>query len=303
MLEIYDGIARLPFDFDVLNFALLCEEKDTPCDPCDSTYVDGILEGIELQKRLGDLSCIKEYTTIMDVVYGDNQILHGLNTVNVIIQAFAADGTMLAFEVQVLSPNEVKIISFSQTTLTNIKFVIFGSSYDDTYTDLAAAISCGSNGETEVVCSGNNIKYTFKMLIPLEIEKCKSVSSDCFNIQVRGKYKAYLKNGFLCTNIPYASVFINYQSLMEDDEGNLLVMDHPMINEYYEYAIKQRILEDLFMSDESVSNKLSLVENRLRVSRNNALSMINTPDFKELKKVWEMNRVSMYYRYYDMFKT
>jgi len=52
---------------------------------------------------------------------------------------------------------------------------------------------------------------------------------------------------------------------------------------------------------ENVSQQLGLVEQRLRAARNNALSFVNTPDFKELQKVWSMNRRAQYHNYYNMF--
>ena len=113
----------------------------------------------------------------------------------------------------------------------------------------------------------------------------------------------YIKNGFIYTNLEKGRVFINYQGNLEDDDHNLLVLDHPVINEYYEYAMKQRILENLFMNGEDVVQRLQLVEQRLRPARANALSLVNTPDFHEMYKVWEMNRKAMYNKYYDMFKS
>jgi hypothetical protein len=114
---------------------------------------------------------------------------------------------------------------------------------------------------------------------------------------------AYIKNGYIYTNLDNGSLFISYQGALEDDEGNLLVLDHPMINEYYEYAIKQRLLENLYINGEDVSQKLQLVEQRLRSARNNALTIVNTPDFAEMYQLWKMNRKAMYHRYFDMFKS
>jgi hypothetical protein len=76
-----------------------------------------------------------------------------------------------------------------------------------------------------------------------------------------------------------------------------------LINEYYEYAIKHRILENLYMSGEEVLQKMQLIEARLRASRNNALTIVNTPDFQEMFNLWQANRTAMYSRYYDMFKS
>jgi hypothetical protein len=114
---------------------------------------------------------------------------------------------------------------------------------------------------------------------------------------------AFIKNGFIYTNLENGKVFISYQGALEDDDGNLLVLDHPVINEYYEYALKQRILENLYINGEDVVQRLQLIEQRMRPARNNALSIVNTPDFEEMQQLWETNRKAQYYKYYDMFKS
>jgi hypothetical protein len=76
-----------------------------------------------------------------------------------------------------------------------------------------------------------------------------------------------------------------------------------MINEYYEYALKQRLLENLYMNGEDVTQKMQLIEQRLRAARNNALTIVNTPDFGEMYKLWQANRKAQYSRYYNMFKS
>jgi len=82
-----------------------------------------------------------------------------------------------------------------------------------------------------------------------------------------------------------------------------MVPDHPMLNEYYEYALKKRILENLIMDGANVSAQLQLVMAEYRTARNYALSIVNTPNFSEMEKVWAMNRKAMYSKYYDMFKS
>ena len=92
--------------------------------------------------------------------------------------------------------------------------------------------------------------------------------------------------------------------VVRDDEGNLMVPDHDMINEYYEYAIKKRILENLIMNDENISPaKIQLIQEGYRAARNYALTIVNTPNFSEMKRVWTTNRRAQYAKYYDMFKS
>jgi hypothetical protein len=98
-------------------------------------------------------------------------------------------------------------------------------------------------------------------------------------------------------------IYINYQGTFTDENGDLLIPDHPMLNEYYEYAVKKRILENLVMDGENVSAQYQLVSQEYRGARNNALTIVNTPNFSEMEKLWVMNRKAMYSKYYDMFKS
>jgi len=143
---------------------------------------------------------------------------------------------------------------------------------------------------------------TYDVFYPLNITHGKLVSVDCPNTHIPSDNRANLKDGFLFTNMETAKVHLNYMGNLEDDEGNLLVLDNPLTNEFYEYALKQRILENLFLNGEDVSQRIQLVEQRLRAARNNAYSLVNTPDYQEMHDVWETNRKAMYARYYNMFK-
>jgi hypothetical protein len=48
---------------------------------------------------------------------------------------------------------------------------------------------------------------------------------------------------------------------------------------------------------------MQLIEMRLKAARNYALTIVNTPNFSEMKQVWAMNRKAQYSRYYNMFKS
>ncbi len=90
---------------------------------------------------------------------------------------------------------------------------------------------------------------------------------------------------------------------MEDDNGNLLVPDHDLLNDYYEYAFKSRIFENLYLNGEDVAQRMQLIEQRLKAARNQALGLVNTPNFREMEKMWWTNRKAMYGKYYYMFES
>jgi hypothetical protein len=144
---------------------------------------------------------------------------------------------------------------------------------------------------------------TYSDYHPLRFSTSNKVQCDCPNVNIQSRYIAEIKDNYILTNFDTGNVYISYQGSMEDGDGNLLVLDHPYCNEYYEYALKERILENMIFAGENVSQQLGLIQQKLRASRNNALGFINTPDFEEMRKIWEVNRKAQYHNYYNMFKS
>ena len=153
----------------------------------------------------------------------------------------------------------------------------------------------------QIINSGNVRVYT--RLVPLRMKASQEIDCDCPNLYINAANEGWIKGGFLFTTFDTGKVYLNYQGQMEDDNGNLLVPDHDLINEYYEYAFKARILENLYINGEDVAQRMQLIEQRLKTARNNALSVVNTPNFRELEQMWWTNRRAMYSKYYDMFKS
>jgi len=160
---------------------------------------------------------------------------------------------------------------------------------------------CGNSYQLIQVIGTQEV--TYKLMDPVSFKNSQFVDCDCPNVKYRSHNVAYIKDGWVYLNMEDANMYINYQGTLEDEDGGLLVVDHPMINEYYEYALKKRILENLLMDGSNVSAQLQLVMGEYRAARNYALSIVNTPNFSEMQKVWAMNRKAMYSRYYDMFKS
>jgi hypothetical protein len=170
--------------------------------------------------------------------------------------------------------------------------------------DVCVIKNCPDGEEYKLIHKVAPSQYrSYTAFAPLRIATVNDSTCDCPNINVSSDNVGEIKDGFLKTNFKTGKVYINYQGAMEDNDGNLLVLDHPYCNEYYEYALKQRILENMIFAGEPVGNQMGLIEQRLRAARNNALSFVNTPDFAELKKMWLVNRKAQYHNYYNMFKS
>ncbi len=114
---------------------------------------------------------------------------------------------------------------------------------------------------------------------------------------------AEIKNGFLYCNVANAKVYLSYQGALQDPQGNLLVLDHPLISLYYEAAIKTRIFENLYLAGEEVKEKLQYLKQEEKEARLAALNVVNMPDFSEIFANWKINRQAQYSRYYKTFQT
>lgn len=135
------------------------------------------------------------------------------------------------------------------------------------------------------------------------IENAQGIECGCPGLYMKCANEAWIKDGFLYTNLDCAKVYINYEASMQDENGNLIVPDHEMLNEYYEYALKVRILENLMVNDEEVVNKLQYMNLQRRNARIEARNIVDTPNFAELKRVWSANRKAQYNKYFSMFSS
>ena len=154
---------------------------------------------------------------------------------------------------------------------------------------------------TQILNTGQKRRYS--NLVPLRMIASREIECDCPNLYYDVPNQGWIKNGFLFTNFETGNVYLNYQGELTDEQGNLMVPDHELLNEYYEYALKERIIENLYMNGEDVVQRLQLITPKLKAARNAALSLVNTPNFKEMEQLWWANRKAQYGKYYDMFKS
>jgi hypothetical protein len=323
MLEVSNYRAKLPSDFYVLNHALLCTgsiETETPPLWSYKTYQQGVADGIYQAEFEIYRNMVEQCTQVLTIAPGINTVTHNLGTNYVIVQALAANHTLLNLEIIVIDQDTIQLVSNYTTTYSGVVVTIMGSksSCDATCPPDPCPIPpnpcvidsspchesklTSENGTPVVIDRCNGRTRKFKNLFRLGIVKNNSVSADCVDVNSRNYYNVFLKNGFLETNFKEGEVLVMYESVMETDKGELMVLSHPYADEYYEYALKERIYENLAQAGENTVQLMQLMSSKLREARNKALGFINTPDFGEMKQIWETNKRAQYHNYYDMFK-
>jgi hypothetical protein len=273
ILEVCHGRVKLPDDFYTFNFAFICGEFT------QHVGYDSFGSG----------------TTIVEVPYQETP-----STVDV-----CASPTV---NCRTCNSNPC-----NQTAACDLNFPIVdpiptehdpNNPYGNTCIPPRVFMNCkGEKWELVQILNSSGTTRVYRNLIPLRMKASQEIECDCPNLYYNTANQGWIKGGFLFTTFQTGKVYLNYQGQMEDDAGNLMVPDHDLLNEYYEYALKARIFENLYLNGEDVAQRMQLVEQRTKAARNNALSLVNTPNFKELEKMWWTNRKAMYGKYYDMFKS
>ena len=264
LLEVSKGRVKLPDDFYVLNYALVCD---------DMVVNEPVIQGTDIQ----EIKMVPPY-------YQMPATIDTCTPPTVNCQSCGVPSTSCCCQ---SNPSNCEVLPSGQSYCAKPKLQL--SCKGDTY---------------ELVQVVKSQERIYKRLWPLQLlTNNQSIECGCPNLYMKTVQQAWIKDNYFYTNFDEARIYISYQGSLQDDEGNLMCPDHDQINEYYEYAVKERILENLFMNDENVSAKLQLVQQKLRIARNYAKSYVNTPNFMEMKQLWEANRKAQYGKYYDQFKS
>lgn len=148
------------------------------------------------------------------------------------------------------------------------------------------------------ICSNEVRHYEYFSPVYLTPSRHSSAFMNPQRNSMNAANQAMLKDGFLQFVIPCGQVYINYQGLLEDDQGNLLVLDHPKINEYYEFAIKKRIIENLYINGEpDLERRLQYVNEEYRKAKVSALTIVNTPDHRVMTETFQIIRKNALQRF------
>jgi hypothetical protein len=272
ILDVCHGKVKLPDDFYTFNFASICGEYT------ESVGYDGFASGTNIQEV--------PYTEVPANV--DQCALPTVNcrtcNSNPCNHTAACD-----LNHPIVDPIPIAYDPLNPTGNTCIAPRVFMNCKGEKW-ELIQVINTGAT-------------RTYSVLTPLRMRASQNIECDCPNLYINAANEGWLKGGFLFTTFDTGKVYLNYQGAMEDDQGNLLVPDHDLLNEYYEYAFKQRIMENLYLNGEDVAQRMQIIEQRVRAARAQALSLVNTPNFREMADMWWINRRAMYSKYYDMFKS
>ncbi len=305
MLEVRKGRVRLPADFSVANYALLCGGKSAnhpaPAQRVNS-YTEGFLEGA-LVAQLARTP-VGQFTVTRTIEPGDNIITHTLGTTRLQVQAIAPSGDITDFTVRFPDDTHVILHSEAGVNLENVQVILQGAAgaLDMTHQpELCEVVR--ELGKLHVYHLNEGRRDHYPTPVPLRFSDTAQVADDCRHLfRVGSVPEVRIKDGWLLSPVEDGRILLSYQSVLENDEGELMTLNHPKVNEWYTYALKVKVFEDLWLDGgEEVERKLVYLKGELRKAVLEGLSFCNTPDFQEMRKTHQMNRRAMHQKYYAMF--
>jgi len=120
------------------------------------------------------------------------------------------------------------------------------------------------------------------------------------------KYKYTLdvsENTLTLDGIKEGKLYLSYVTDMVNENGDLIIVDHPMINDFYEYSVKARMLENYMMNnDADVSQRLKYAIDMRTIARNEAMKLADMPEYTEILEYAKGKRENFYNKYYKMFE-
>jgi hypothetical protein len=170
--------------------------------------------------------------------------------------------------------------------------------------------------EVKVIEYHSNEIREYRTFEQIYMVPSREASSFCVNTSFRGApHTGNIKDGYLWVptmkehhhgghHNGRARMYICYLGALEDEQGNLLVLDHPKINQYYEWALKERVFQNIYLNGEpDMLQRWQMAKKELTTARAEALSISTMPDFFELKRTIEQNRRAMYHKYLHPFSS
>jgi len=94
-------------------------------------------------------------------------------------------------------------------------------------------------------------------------------------------------------------IYLHYIPHMETEDGELLVLDHPLVNRFYEESIKEKIFRDLWHNNDA-DTQLKYQECRdvtVVREKQRASNIVKIPEYKKLREWNKQKELEFYNKY------
>lgn len=148
-------------------------------------------------------------------------------------------------------------------------------------------LSCGKVPTMTCTIEENRIEFEETWIARLT-EK-RYCSSECFNLYSDSPVMMEIINGryIQLDHFEEGLLYLLYDGKMNDADNIPQCLDHPIILEFYEKALKYEILKDLFMNKRlEVAQAMQIAQQDKIIAQADAINLISTPEAYEY---WDIN--------------
>lgn len=145
-------------------------------------------------------------------------------------------------------------------------------------------------------------EFTHLEKLQLTQKSFRRCTDNCFNRHFRHSNVMDIQEDEATFSFREGKVYINYLADMISEDGDILILDHPLVNDYYEYAIKKKFFENMkFNKEGDFLQDFQIAKQELKEARTRALLFVGTVEYDEIIKTYAENRKRFYKKYIDYF--
>lgn len=123
------------------------------------------------------------------------------------------------------------------------------------------------------------------------------------NLCKKGRYTVTIEDDKIRTPFKSGEIYLMYLGTMEDLEGNLLFPFHPLITPYYEWSIKEKVLQDaIFNSDGNYGEKLKFAQAERVKAWLEAFNITTEKGYGEYVDMQRKKELGWYNQYFKYFQ-
>ena len=118
------------------------------------------------------------------------------------------------------------------------------------------------------------------------------------------EYQIDFDEGVILANYNEGEILLTYLAdLIDDETGELLILNHPKLYGYYEYSAKAKALEDIFMNSEAdVQTKMQYCKREANLYAIEAFDFISSAKGKQWKEINKQQQINFYNQWMAIFK-
>jgi hypothetical protein len=168
------------------------------------------------------------------------------------------------------------------------------------------SLGCVDNYRVVIQKDTTPVYYNYNTWTQLDVSSAgdKYCLPNCPNRRTKGKYTIDIRDDHIDTPFKAGTLYMMYVGLMMDIDGNILFPFHPLITPYYEWCLKEKVLQDAIFNSDSpgVGELLKYAEAERAKAWIEAFNFTTEKGFGEYVEAQRKKEMKWYNQYFALFQ-